>query len=542
VRVENGYLLVGSVDIGSRCFVGSHSSLGLDVRIGDDGRLDDQSSLPDGAAIEAGESWRGSPAAPAIVPVPEGEPLRRSRGYLALFCAGQVLAGIILALLFGLPFLALGLGVAFMIVHASAAIWIPVTLALVPLSIVVSCFYAALTKKIIQPDPQPGTFALYSFVYLQYWLTSGLMRAVRGAGLLIFTTIYLPPWMRLLGAKLGRHTEMSTVWSFYPDMLEAGDGVFFADGCLLGGSRTHLGRLAMMKVTIGNRSFIGNSAYLPAGSGLGDNCLLGVLSLPPEAQKVTPDNSDWLGSPGFLLPNRHKVGGFDEATTYEPTPSLYMQRAVIDALRILVPAYLAAVLGAVSFLAVLALYNAYGVWAVYFAAPLMGWAGMAIAVAVTVGLKRMVMGTFHPVVVPLWSRYVWLNEFINGVYEVVMSPVVGVFYGTPFAAPLLRLIGCDIGKHCYIASSLFSEFDLVHIGDYAALNGGSIIQNHLFEDRIMKSSHLHIGRGCTVGNMAVVLYDTRMEEGAVLGPLSLLMKGETMPAGARWQGIPTVQD
>jgi acetyltransferase-like isoleucine patch superfamily enzyme len=57
----------------------------------------------------------------------------------------------------------------------------------------------------------------------------------------------------------------------------------------------------------------------------------------------------------------------------------------------------------------------------------------------------------------------------------------------------------------------------------------------------MKSSHLRIDDGATVGNMAVVLYDTRMGENAVLGPLSLLMKGEVMPAGCRWHGIPTVQ-
>jgi len=67
-----------------------------------------------------------------------------------------------------------------------------------------------------------------------------------------------------------------------------------------------------------------------------------------------------------------------------------------------------------------------------------------------------------------------------------------------------------------------------------------VIQNHLFEDRIMKSSTLCIDELCTVGNMSVVLYDTRMKRGAVLGPLSLLMKGEIMPAGQRWHGIPTV--
>jgi hypothetical protein len=52
--------------------------------------------------------------------------------------------------------------------------------------------------------------------------------------------------------------------------------------------------------------------------------------------------------------------------------------------------------------------------------------------------------------------------------------VIASFYGTPFAAPLLRLLGCKVGRHCYIGTNLFSEFDLVDIGDYAALNGGAI--------------------------------------------------------------------
>ena len=123
----------------------------------------------------------------------------------------------------------------------------------------------------------------------------------------------------------------------------------------------------------------------------------------------------------------------------------------------------------------------------------------------------------------------------------IMAPVVSLVFGTPFAAPLLRLLGCRIGRGCYIATSLFSEFDLVQIGDHVALNTGAVIQNHLFEDRIMKSSHLRIDDRCSVGNMAVVLYDGHMQHGAVLGPLSLLMKGEIVPPGSRWHGIPTVR-
>ena len=170
-----------------------------------------------------------------------------------------------LGLALGLPWIILGLASMFMIVHVSPWIWVPLIAVAPPLGIVISCFYVAWCKRLIQPRPEPGIYNVYSFKYLQFWLTSGMMRAVRGAGMLMFTTVYLPPFMRLLGAKLGKHTEMSTVWSFYPDMLEAGDGVFFADGCLLGASRTHLGRFSMQKVTIGNRSFIGNSAMMPAG-------------------------------------------------------------------------------------------------------------------------------------------------------------------------------------------------------------------------------------------------------------------------------------
>lgn len=541
-RVENGFLIIGRIDIGNGCYVGSHSSLGLDVAMGDGARLDDQSALPDGAHMPPGAHWRGSPAAAGDVPAPEGEAIRYLPGYLSWFCFLQVLTGIAAGLVFGLPFIAAAIAMGFLVVHAQFWIVFLVVFFGAPLSLLIFCVYVAFVKKVILPNPEAGVFPVYSRIYLQYWLTAGILRAVRGVGLLIFTTLYLPPWMRLLGAKLGRHTEMSTVWSFFPDFIEAGDGVFFADGSILGGSRVHLGRFAIAPVIIGNRSFIGNSAMAPPGSGLGDNSLLGVLSLPPVSDQRTPDKTDWLGSPAFELPNRQIVEGFDQATTYEPTRSLYLQRAMIDSLRILIPLYLGATLGTLGFYIAIYLYNNFGVWAVFAAAPVLGWLFMAIAIAVTVTIKKLVMGTFKPVIVPLWSRYVWLNEMINGIYEVVMSPIVGLFYGTPFASPLLRLIGCDIGKHCYIGSSLFSEFDLVHIGDYAAINGGAIIQNHLFEDRIMKSSHLYIGDGCSVGNMSVVLYDTRMGEDAVLCPLSLLMKGEIMPPGNRWHGVPTVQD
>jgi non-ribosomal peptide synthetase-like protein len=540
LRIENGQLIIGTVDIADRCFIGRHSMLGLDVRMGADARLDDQSLLPDNASVPAGSAYRGSPAQPGDVAVPEGDPLPLSRRRLAAFSLILPVAGAAVALLTLLPVAVAAWLVAMLVVHTPAAVFVPAFLAVVPATMIVFAIWAALCKKLVQPRPRAGVYEVYSFSYLQHWLSGVVMQIVQTVGLPIFTTVYLPPWMRLLGARLGRNTEMSTVWRIDPDMLTAGDGVFFADGCMIGGSRTHLGRFELARNEIGDRTFVGNSAILPAGTKLGSNCLLGVLSAPPESNAPIPDNTDWLGSPGFLLPNRQKVSCFDPRLTFKPSWWLYLQRGLIDGLRVLLPGYVLGGLGILSLLVVLTAYAQYGVWGAYTAIPLLAWMAVSLCLVTVVGLKWLLMGEFQPVVVPLWSRYVWWNELINGLYESLMAPLITNFFGTPIAGVLLRTLGCKIGRYCYIETALFSEFDLVEVGDHAVLNAGVIMQNHLFEDRVMKSSALKIGNGCTVGNMSVVLYDTQMGPGAVLGPLSLLMKGETMPRGCRWHGIPTM--
>jgi len=175
----------------------------------------------------------------------------------------------------------------------------------------------------------------------------------------------------------------------------------------------------------------------------------------------------------------------------------------------------------------------------YVLSPIFVALSVFLSILLTVFFKQFFMGTFQPVIKPLWSVYVWFNEVVNGVYESVMAPAISLFLGTPFIAIFLRMIGCKIGKNTYIGTTLFSEFDLVKIQDYAQLNAGVIIQNHLFEDRIMKSSHLTIGKDCSVGNMSVILYDTEMKENSSVHSLSLLMKGETVPSHTDWIGIPT---
>jgi len=49
---------------------------------------------------------------------------------------------------------------------------------------------------------------------------------------------------------------------------------------------------------------------------------------------------------------------------------------------------------------------------------------------------------------------------------------------------------------------------------------------------------LRIGSDCEIGAQSIVLCDAEMKDGARLGALSLLMKGEVLQAGRLWVGSP----
>jgi non-ribosomal peptide synthetase-like protein len=541
-RVEDGYLVLGPIDIGSRCFIGTQCNLGLNVKMADDSHLDDLSLLPDGAVTSPGESWRGSPAELADVSLPAIPDRAKRRSPLEsgvmLFLASEVIGEFVLltavlpiTLIATYAFLKGGL------VWAMAAFVLAV-----PFCVVFFCIAVAGLKVVLLPQSRPGVYSVDSIAYLRRWSVDLLMRISSSILYTIYTTIYLPIWLRMLGARLGRRAEIALVTQIIPDLVEIGEESFLADGSIIGGRRLFRGHFEVARNRIGRRSFLGNSAILPTGSSVGDDCLIGVLSTPSEsAGTCTPDGTEWLGSPPFGLPHRQKVQGFAESTTYRPTIRLYLIRYVIDALRVLLPFYLGEV-ALLAFVVYVVLASHYlPLWALFALCPLVVTGVVIAACLYVAAFKQATMGTYKPVVKPLWCPYVWWNELIMGLYESLITSIGGPLLGTPFMPWLLRRMGCKVGKWTFIETELFSEFDLVEIGNYAALNAGAVAQNHLFEDRIMKSSHLRIGNECSVGNMSVVLYDTELADGAYVGPLSLVMKGESLPERSRWLGIPTAR-
>ncbi len=538
-RVEDGLLKLGRIDIGHDCFVGMHCAIGLDTVMKPAARLDDMSHLADGVTVAAGEGMRGALPTPTIVPVPAPEPRAKRRPILfgivhllLIYAMGYFL------ILTGLPAIAL---VAYALFGSDVYVGVAAVVLAVPASVLwyVACLVAI--KKLFIGKIEAGRYPLHSARYVRLWFYRYLLANTRQLLMPIYSTLFVPHLYRLLGARIGKRAEMSTVNQVIPELMEVGDGSFLADECLIGGIRIFNGVAELKPVKIGQRSFIGNSALVRGGVMIGDETLIGVMSTPPADTDVVPENSQWLGAPGFPLPRPQTDIVFDESRTFNPNPKLERLRMMIDVVRITLPAYLStAVLGAMMALSAVG-FQIMPWWAVLLALPLIANLVAAFSILVVAAIKHAVMGTFTPSSHPLWSPFVWLNDVVNGVFEGVAALAMSPFMGTPFIAPFLRAMGCRVGKWCFIDTTLFTEYDLVEIGDYAALNLGSTMQTHLFEDRVMKSDVLKIGEGCAVGNMAIVLYSTEMQRGSSLGALSVLMKGETLPPMSRWRGIPSEQ-
>ncbi len=353
----------------------------------------------------------------------------------------------------------------------------------------------------------------------------------------LYATLYAVPWLRALGARIGAWSEVSTVSHIDPDLLRLGPETFIADIASVGAATFHRGYISLGWTEVGRRTFVGNAAVVRSQTQLPDHCLIGVQSVAPE--KPAEPGTSWLGSPAIFLPRREIRGNFDETVTYRPRPPLVAYRLAVEFVRIVLPPSLLYLLGAVLALASFRLLAATSAAALIVTAPAFYFSGAVAITLLVAALKWAVVGRYRPRVEPLWAPFVRHSELITGLYESVAVPLLGLaLTGTPWIAPLLRLFGARVGRRVYMETTYLTEFDLVEIGDDASIGRASSLQTHLFEDRVMKMSTVKVGNGCTVGPRSVVLYDSSLEAGSALDGLSLVMKGESLPAGTSWRGVP----
>jgi non-ribosomal peptide synthetase-like protein len=140
----------------------------------------------------------------------------------------------------------------------------------------------AIVKKVFSPNDGATSYPVYSKEYIRKWVVDTMVQLSLMTVQPLYATIFLPLWLRMLGAKIGKRAEISTVDHITADLLSVEEGSFVADSASVGPAVVRNGTVHVGKTVVGKRSFVGNSALIPIGTRIGNNCLIGVLSKPPQ--------------------------------------------------------------------------------------------------------------------------------------------------------------------------------------------------------------------------------------------------------------------
>ncbi|MCG5440990.1 Pls/PosA family non-ribosomal peptide synthetase [Micromonospora foliorum] len=531
--VDGDVVRIGRVRVGADARVGSRSTLMPGARVGKGARVAAGSTVT--GAVPANQQWAGSPAAAAGKDSdgwPGQRPPRSRTGArlwpLAYGMTAQLLG--LVPVVAALPALAL-LGWTLAVRPAVGAVLAAVAVATV--AYVVG--YALLVLGAVRAlsiGLRAGYHPVQGRVAWQVWTTERLMGMARVGLFPLYASLFTPVWLRLLGAKVGRGVEASTVLAL-PAMTTVADGAFLADDTMVATYELSHGWLRVAPARIGKQAFLGNSGMAAPGRSVPKRGLVGVLSSAPFKAKK---GSSWLGAPP--MPLRRTVEAADTSRTFDPPVRLKLARAAIELCRI-VPVMCAGAL-AIGVLAVLAfVWRAAGWWAAALAAGPVLLGAAIVAAALATAAKWLLVGRFRVAERALWTSFVWRNELADTFVEVLAAPwFVRFATGTPLLTAWLRTLGAKIGRGVWLETYWLPEYDLVRLGDGATVNRGCVVQTHLFHDRVMSMDVVTLGAGAALGPHGIVLPGASIGARTTVGPGSLVTRGDAVPCDSRWLGNP----
>nr|WP_203582133.1 Pls/PosA family non-ribosomal peptide synthetase [Microbacterium hibisci] len=531
--IDGDLVRIGEVRIGADATVGTRSTLAPGTRIGQ------RSEIAPGSAVfgrvRADQSWAGSPAV-RVGGTAEGWPTERppaSRRWPWAYAASAVGLGLLPVVSFaaGGAVLALGMRGAPDLGSAlgAALVW------LVPAVLVTGIVYAGtvvVAVRLLSLGLAEGTHPVRSRVGWQAWTTERLLDSARTILFPLYSSLFTPVWLRILGARVGRDVEASTVL-LIPAMTRIEDGAFLADDTMVASYEMRGGWLRLGEVRIGKRAFLGNSGMASPGHTVPRDGLVAVLSAAPVKAKA---GSSWLGSPATRLRRQPNEG--DGSRTYDPPTSLRVARALWELCRF-IPVILTCAVGLLVLFALAALVETVGPGIALLLSGFVLLAAGALAAGISTAAKWLIVGSIRAGEQPLWSSFVWRTEVSDTFTEMLAAPwFARAAAGTPALAMWLRSLGARVGRGVWCDSYWLPEPDLVTLGDASTVNRGCVVQTHLFHDRIMSMDTVELEPGATLGPHSVILPAASIGAHATVGPASLVMRGESVPVGSRWSGNP----
>ena len=534
-RLDRGGVEHGRVSIGVGATVGVRATVEPGASIGAGAVLAPLTTVRAGASVPAGALWNGVPGGligPAAESGPEARddlgPLGHAVTSLSARVMGLVATGAIAALSCFVMDRALDgtlatwlrspIGSWSLLGAACGAAVLAVPLWLLAAALALRCSGAI----------KPGAYGMYGATALRIWWRTGM---VESAGRWISGTLFWPMWLRLAGMRIGRDTEVSSIIDCLPESVSIGSGCFFADGIYFASPEWSRGVVMVSRTSLGDETFVGNHAVVPAGHAYPDRLFIGVSTVAPRASQV---GDGWFGVPPMRLPRREVVS-VDRSLTHEPGALQRINRWSWESARCL--AVVPAVVGGAIWLE-LAMRGQGDLASMAWWGALAAGAAWAWLVAFGIAAKWILLGRVRPGQHGLWSCWCSRWDYLYVLWWFSARVALARVEGTPLLAWCLRAVGTRIGRDVMLGpgATQIVDPDMLSYGDRSAI--ACHPQAHTFEDRVLKIDRVRIDQDASAGENAVTFYGSVIEVGARLEPGSVLMKGGVVAAGTVACGAP----
>ena len=137
---------------------------------------------------------------------------------------------------------------------------------------------------------------------------------------------------------------------------------------------------------------------------------------------------------------------------------------------------------------------------------------------------------------PFWSWKHFAYFFAQDCFFVWCRTPLAFCAGTILANPILRLMGCRIGKRTIVAQPMQCfDWNAVSFGSDCYVDG--FLQLHTLENMTLKVKRTHLEDGCAVNTGATLMGGAVIERDTTVYPLSLVLKEMNLVTGT-YEGSP----
>jgi len=137
---------------------------------------------------------------------------------------------------------------------------------------------------------------------------------------------------------------------------------------------------------------------------------------------------------------------------------------------------------------------------------------------------------------PFWSWKHFAYFFAQDCFFVWCRTPLAFCAGTILANPILRLMGCRIGKRTIVAQPMQCfDWNAVSFGNDCYVDG--FMQLHTLENMTLKVKRTHLDDGCAVNTGATLMGGAVIERDTTVYPLSLVLKEMNLVTGI-YEGSP----